>query len=605
MLFMASLYLFVALPILAAIVRRDEQGFVNQMKVLINLIVVLTLTVGIIKVVTGNILTFNDVVFQPIFVLKFIAIVTIVQIAILAIRKMIRRYLALDIVTTDKKLKGIPYARLFSAFILALGYFFVSASRWTKANFNLLTPEQIIYNLMQPMDGVDSSFIKSFIMGPVVGASSVLILSGILLVYMRRFKLKIAYKRQIHSWQWKSGWLILMSIVVFGGMTMMAAVKIDAAGFYQYLTSNSKYIETNYVAPTESRLEFPKKKRNIIYIYCESLESTATSKAMGGQMAENLLPELTELSKQGIHFSDSGQEFGGAQQLAGTGWTIAGMVAQTAGLPLKVPIDGNSYGKEKGAEFLPGATTLTDILAKNGYNQMALFGSDATFGGRRTFFTEHGGVKINDLLTARKDGRLSKDYYKWWGYEDSKLFEYAKESATKLSQSSKPFNLTMLTANTHHIGGYAETDMPKKYANQYSNVIAFSDHQIAEFIRWAQEQPFYENTTIIVDGDHLGMDVDYYKAIQSNKRHTFNLILNAPTAVTANVKTKNRQFGTTDMFPTTLAAMGVQIKGNRLALGTNLLSSEKTLVERDGLKKVNDELSATSKFYNNKFVYDK
>ena len=35
---------------------------------------------------------------------------------------------------------------------------------------------------------------------------------------------------------------------------------------------------------------------------------------------------------------------------------------------------------------------------------------------------------------------------------------------------------------------------------------------------------------------------------------------------------KNRQFTHMDMYPTTLAAMGFNIEGNKLALGTNLFS---------------------------------
>ncbi len=45
-----------------------------------------------------------------------------------------------------------------------------------------------------------------------------------------------------------------------------------------------------------------------------------------------------------------------------------------------------------------------------------------------------------------------------------------------------------------------------------------------------------------------------------------------------------RTYTTFDNFPTTLAAMGVTIEGNRLGLGTNLFSSEQTLSERYGWK---------------------
>lgn len=55
-----------------------------------------------------------------------------------------------------------------------------------------------------------------------------------------------------------------------------------------------------------------------------------------------------------------------------------------------------------------------------------------------------------------------------------------------------------------------------------------------------------------------------------------------------------RNFSTQDNFPTTLAAMGVQIQGNRLGLGTNLFSNEKTLLEKYGFNYVDNELKKRS-----------
>ena len=66
---------------------------------------------------------------------------------------------------------------------------------------------------------------------------------------------------------------------------------------------------------------------------------------------------------------------------------------------------------------------------------------------------------------------------------------------------------------------------------------------------------------------------------------------------------KNRQFTTMDMFPTTLASMGVIIEGDQLGLGTNLFSEKQTLAEKYGMDTVNEELVKDSKFFNN-FVSD-
>jgi phosphoglycerol transferase len=56
------------------------------------------------------------------------------------------------------------------------------------------------------------------------------------------------------------------------------------------------------------------------------------------------------------------------------------------------------------------------------------------------------------------------------------------------------------------------------------------------------------------------------------------------------------------MYPTVLSSMGVDIEGHKLGLGVDLSSNEKTLIERDSLQTVNEELSKNSQFYNKEFV---
>ena len=187
-----------------------------------------------------------------------------------------------------------------------------------------------------------------------------------------------------------------------------------------------------------------------------------------------------------------------------------------------------------------------------------------------------------------------------WGFEDSKLFEYAKEEIIKLASEDKPFNFTFLTANTHANEGYLEEICETPYENQYDNVISCTSKQIKEFFDWFKKQDFYENTTLVIVGDHLSMNPDYFKD-ENYERTVYNLFINS--AVNTN-DIYNRQFSTLDLFPTTLASLGVEIEGNKLALGTNLFSGEDTLIEKYGYEKVNEEFKLKSTFYNNKFIYN-
>ena len=96
------------------------------------------------------------------------------------------------------------------------------------------------------------------------------------------------------------------------------------------------------------------------------------------------------------------------------------------------------------------------------------------------------------------------------------------------------------------------------------------------------------------------MDTDYFDSCKEDYiRTTYNVIINS-SITTKN--TKNRKFTTLDMFPTTLASLGVEIEGNKLGLGTNLYSEEKTLVEENGYKYTFKELNKRSSFYNDNIL---
>jgi phosphoglycerol transferase len=251
--------------------------------------------------------------------------------------------------------------------------------------------------------------------------------------------------------------------------------------------------------------------------------------------------------------------------------------------------------------ILPGAVTLTDILNKEGYYQSLMVGSDASFGSRDMYYLQHKCDKIYDLFTAREDGIVPQDYYQWWGIEDKHLYRYAKKELLKISKSDKPFAFSMLTVDTHHVDGYFCSECENKHTEKYSNVISCASRQLKAFVDWIKEQDFYENTTIVICGDHRSMGSEYFERNVDPKydRRMYNCIIN-PAVTPAN--SKNRTFTPMDMFPTTLAAMGFEIKGNRLALGVNLFSAEPTLAEKYGKSYIDSELQKTSTFYKVNFL---
>ena len=208
---------------------------------------------------------------------------------------------------------------------------------------------------------------------------------------------------------------------------------------------------------------------------------------------------------------------------------------------------------------------------------------------------------VYDVYTARKDGIIPRDYWTWWGMEDLHLFNYAKQKLTEISEIGQPFAFTMLTVDTHHVGGYQCALCEESISGEtYDQSISCSSRQVAEFVKWIQAQDFYENTTIIIVGDHESMDNGYFERnVEADyQRLLYNCFINTPATAS---KVTNRKFGSVDLFPTTLAAIGCTIEGDRLGLGTNLFSDLPTLMEKMGFQKFNDELAKSSTYYENNF----
>ncbi|MDO4490421.1 MAG: GBS Bsp-like repeat-containing protein [Lachnospiraceae bacterium] len=451
---------------------------------------------------------------------------------------------------------------------------------WAMNTWSELSMEEIAYHLNTTIEGADDmigQYIKSCVIITVV----VLLLLIVAFVLLRKKPLFFHPLQLI---------VAIISVVTIVNTYNSFNKEVGVEEYMEAQNTYSSFIDDNYVDPNDVTLTFPEQKRNLVYIFLESMENTYSDQANGGAFEVNCIPELTQLSLENENFSGTEGGLNGGIPLKGATWTIGAMFAQTSGLPLNLPIDKNAMSTQE--EFFPGVTSLGDILKKNGYKQTLLIGSDAAFGGRDMYFKGHGEYEIKDYYSAIEEGKIPEDYYVWWGYEDKRLFENAKEELNKLSSGNEPFNFTMLTVDTHFEDGYVCEDCPSEYDPSYSNVMACSSSKVQELINWIKEQPWYENTTIVLSGDHLTMDNDFCDGVAEDyRRSVFYTVINAPVER----ETQDRRtICTFDNFPTTLAALGVEIEGNRLGLGTNLYSAEPTLLERNTIEETNTGLQQQS-----------
>jgi len=482
--------------------------------------------------------------------------------------------------------------KIIKKLVLIFCFILIFFSIFMKLKFNDVSFELLLFSIFTSKGGNLDVLLYGFIF--VI--SGVLITLGLIylikLIYKKFIKKRLKFIEKLNDKHKKIIKLIIyVLIVIISIFSVLRILKLD-----DYIVAQSK--ETNlfeeyYVDGRDIELTFPEEKRNLIYIYVESLESTNVSKKNGGLVKESYIPNLEKLALKNINFSNN-DKIGGALQVSNTDWTMAALIAHTSGIPFKISMDTNFYNNY--INSFPGLYNLGDILEENGYNNYFMIGSDAEFGGRKSFFETHGDYTIYDYYYAIDEGYINEDYFVWWGYEDKKLFEYAKEKILDASKEDDPFNFTLLTVDTHFTDGYMDDSCEEVFDNKYANSFYCSDSKIGEFVDWIKKQNFYENTTIVIVGDHMTMQSNFYELDKNYQRGIYNTFINSKIEPK---KEKNRLFSTLDFFPTTLASLGVEIEGNRLGLGVNLFSKEKTLVEKLGLENLNKEISKKSYYYDN------
>ncbi|MBQ9761045.1 MAG: LTA synthase family protein [Clostridia bacterium] len=474
--------------------------------------------------------------------------------------------------------------------IYTLAVAIIVVCSWYMMTYNVEFKE-LLYTLTSPLQGTGQSTVDLII------SSCVPITCVFVALYIAAVVILTVVKHPKFPKLLKIGRYFVLFLLVFALIFAIFSLRIPA---YLYgIFQPTAIYEEQYIAPNSVSITANGTPKNLIYIYLESMETTYASVADGGMQDINYISGMTAMARENLSFSNkTGGKLGGFYTPTGTGWTAAALLSTTAGIPYSFPVEGDPNTVEN--RFSKNLVTLGDILKDKGYVNEFLCGSDATFGGRREYFTSHGDYEIFDIYTARDKGYIAHDYSVWWGYEDEILFRIAKDEALRLAAGDQPFNLTMLTVDPHHVDGYICGICEDTYEEQLPNVLTCADRQIVAFVEWCKTQDFFKDTVIVITGDHPRMDTSLVEDADSYDRTIYNCIINTDTV--CNGATEGRVFTSFDIFPTTLAAMGFEIEGNRLGFGVNLFSGMQTLAESIGYEYLEDEINKHSDYYERVFA---
>lgn len=340
---------------------------------------------------------------------------------------------------------------------------------------------------------------------------------------------------------------------------------------------DSELYRENYVHPDSVRIAAVGSTKNLIVVLLESMETN---------FAEHT-PELNELTAKAINFAPGGES------VAGTSWTIAAITGKLCGIPLNMPMNiGEYHGKLP--TYLPNAKCIMNVLADRGYSQIYIQGSSGDFTQKRDFWKAHGDVAVHDIEYYTKKGKIPEGYNVFWGFEDRKMYQFAKDEIDSLAKNGSPFAVYMLTVDTHQPNGYIDDSCAVKFQNiegAFPKALRCASNMIDSFILWASSQPWYDNTVISVMGDHSMQSLSKKANVPlADSLYWVNFMFNS------SVKTpvKKRAYSSLDMFPTLLESIGFMIDGHAIGLGRSLFDDSPTLLEKYGRQALDSLLRVRS-----------
>ncbi len=141
---------------------------------------------------------------------------------------------------------------------------------------------------------------------------------------------------------------------------------------------------------------------------------------------------------------------------------------------------------------------LTKEMKKLGYTTSFYYGGDTNFGNMNTYFRNG---EIDELIDG--SNFKNKDWNSKWGVHDHIFFKKISDDLSK-ETLTEPFFKILLTLSSHE-----PFEVPDTYKfgndteeNKFRSAHAYTDKAIGNFIKNAKKQPWWNNTLLIILGDH-------------------------------------------------------------------------------------------------------
>jgi phosphoglycerol transferase MdoB-like AlkP superfamily enzyme len=362
------------------------------------------------------------------------------------------------------------------------------------------------------------------------------------------------------------------------------------------LADIDNYVRANYVKPDKDMFGIAK-NRNLIVVSLESLQSFVINNDLYG---EEITPFLNSLIKDSYYFDNFYHQTG------------QGKTSDSEFL-----LENSLYPLNRGAVFFTHSgneyDSMAENLGKHGYYTSTMHANNKSFWNRDIMYKALG----YDYFYSATDYDITPDISVGWGMKDIPFFE---QSVDLMKEMPKPFYTKMITLTNHHpfrldeedklIGEY---DSNSGTLNRYFQTVRYTDEAVKHFFQKLKDEGLYDNSIIIMYGDHYGISENHNEAMAqylgkevtpfvSAQLQRVPLIVHIP-GVTDQGKGKviSKVGGQIDLKPTILHLLGIDTK-NSIQFGEDLFSKDHRdfAVFRDGRFVTKDYVYADNTCYSKK-----
>lgn len=389
-------------------------------------------------------------------------------------------------------------------------------------------------------------------------------------------------------------YLGINAFTVYDGVQTYQASQVRAEASPTDMDDVAKYVSNHYAAPNDDLFGIAKGK-NVIYIHLESTQQFLIDYKLKDEngVEHEVMPFINSLyhDKQTFAFDNFYHQVKGGKTSD----------AETL-------MDNSLFGLNQGALMtqLGGKNTFQsapNILEQTaGYTSAVFHGNDSTFWNRNETY-KHWGY---DYFFSKEYYDVNEDNSFQYGLHDKPFFQ---QSVKYLEQLPQPFYSKFIAVSNHFPyseftddeAGFPMAQTDDETINGYFATANYLDAAVEEFFNYLKASGLYDNSVIVLYGDHFGISESRNESLAElvgKTKEDWNSYDNAQMQKVPylihipgqeNGGINHTYGGQVDALPTLMHLLGVDTK-NYIMMGQDLLSAD------------HDQLVA---FRNGDFVSDK